>query len=82
MVGVGLVSTLENVCIHTCIYRQAGSFLGGFAQALPGNAPWTQALVQILCCRKGRKKMRNCKKKLVHFGQGKGVVAAGVGYIR
>ena len=33
---VGLVFGLENVCIHTYIYRQAGFVLGGFAQALPG----------------------------------------------
>ena len=34
---VGLVFGLENVCIHTYIYRQAGFVLGGFAQALPGG---------------------------------------------
>ena len=33
---VGLVFGLENVCIHSYIYRQAGFVLGGFAQALLG----------------------------------------------
>ena len=33
---VGLVFGLENVCIHTYIYHQAGLVLGGFAQPLPG----------------------------------------------
>ena len=31
-----LVFGLQNVCIRTYIYWQAGFVLGGFAQALPG----------------------------------------------
>ena len=33
-----------------------------------GNAPWTQAVVQILSCRKGKKMVKNSKAKGKIFG--------------
>ena len=33
-----------------------------------GNAPWTQAVVQILSCHKGKKMVKNSKAKGKNFG--------------
>ena len=90
---VGFVFGLEKVSMHTYIYRQARFVLGGFAQALPGarggHGGWGMhegpRLWSKIClatwAERSYKIEKQIAKNLVQSGQGKEVVAVGVGYI-
>ena len=88
---IGLVFGLQkNVCIHTCIFWHLGFFFGGFAHGLRGgggaglwglaNAPWTGAVVKLLCLSKTKKNSGNWASDfLVPSKKVKGLKVAGSG---